>query len=131
MPRARTPLAKAKATGQDVGTNKKRFADRVEPTVTASPLGNPPKWMVKKHQLEAWSTFADELPWLNHSHRSLVEIASEIRGRLIAGEEVGVQALNLLRQCLGSMGATPSDATKVTIPDGKDDEDKDPSAKYF
>jgi hypothetical protein len=129
MPRPRTPLAKAKATGQDVGTHKASFEDRKEPIVTA-PLGKPPKWMKKATQLEAWQTFADELPWLNHSHRSLVEIASEIRGRLFAGEEVGVQALNLLRQCLGSMGATPSDASKVKMPDG-DEKDKDPSAKYF
>jgi hypothetical protein len=122
-------LAKAKATGQDIGTNKNRFEDRKEPEVK-DPLGKPPKWMKDAGQLEAWQTFATELPWLNNSHRSLVEIASAIRGRLIAGEEVGVQALNLLRQCLGSMGATPSDATKVKLPDGKEN-DKDPSAKYF
>jgi len=24
--------------------------------------GKSPKWMVKKHQLEAWQTFSDELP---------------------------------------------------------------------
>jgi hypothetical protein len=130
MPRPRTPKAKAKATGQDIGTHKDRFEDRVEPVVK-DPLGKPPKWMKKASQLEAWQTFADELPWLNHSHRSLVEIASEIRGRLIAGEDVGVQALNLLRQCLGSMGATPSDASKVKLPDGEDGNDKDPSKKYF
>ncbi|SPL63721.1 hypothetical protein OHAE_3653 [Ochrobactrum soli] len=34
-----------------------------------------------------------------------------------------MQALNLLRQCLGQMGATPSDATKVSMPD--DGEEKD------
>lgn len=130
MPRARTPLVKAKATGQDSGTNKKRFEDRVEPEAKG-PLGNPPKWMVKSGALSAWKEFAAELPWLNQSHRSLVEIASEIRGRLIAGEDVGVQALNLLRQCLGSMGATPSDASKVKVPDGDEGKDKDPSKKYF
>jgi hypothetical protein len=43
--------------------------------------------MKKASQLEA-QTFADELPWLNHSHRALVSIAAEIRGRLIAGEEL-------------------------------------------
>lgn len=133
MPRARTPLAKAKATGQDSGTNKKRFEARTEPEVD-SPLGAPPKWM-RKESAEAWEVFRAELPWLNNSHRSLVEIASEIRGRLMSpkadSELVGVQALNLLRQCLGQMGATPSDASKVKIPDGKEGKDKDPSAKYF
>jgi hypothetical protein len=93
------------------------------------PLGKPPKWIVRKHQLEAWQTFSDEVPWLNHSHRALVGIASEIRGRLIAGEEVSVNGLNLLRLCLGQMGATPVDSSKITLPEDKDD--ADPSDKYF
>jgi hypothetical protein len=74
-------------------------------------------------------TFADELPWLNKSHRALVGIASEIRGRQIAGEEVGVKAMSLLRMILGSMGATPADSSKVRMPEEQDDED--PSTKYF
>jgi hypothetical protein len=47
-----------------------------------------------------------ELPWLNSSHRTLVALASGILGRLIDGEEVGVKAMNLLRQMLNSMGAS-------------------------
>lgn len=130
MPRARTPLAKAKATGQDIGTNKARFEDREEPIVK-DPLGDPPAWLKKASEREAWETLRADLPWLNRSHRSLVAIASTILGRLIVGEDVGVQALNLLRQALGSMGATPSDASKVKMPDGEDDSKKDASKKYF
>ena len=52
MPRRRTPLAKAKATGQDKN-HASRFKDRREPQ-SKGPLGKPPKWMVRKHQLEAW-----------------------------------------------------------------------------
>jgi hypothetical protein len=128
MARPRTPLAKALATGR-VLHDPKRFAGRNEP-VSNGPLGNAPKWMVKKHQLEAWQTFADELPWLNKSHRTLVGIASDIRGRLIAGEEVSVQFLNLLRLCLGQMGATPADTGKITLPEDSN-ESEDPSTKYF
>jgi hypothetical protein len=126
-PRRRTPLAKAKATGQDKN-HASRFKDHREPQ-SKRPLGKPPKWMVRKHQLEAWQTFSDEVPWLNHSHRALVGIASEIRGRLIAGEEVSVNGLNLLRLCLGQMDATPVDSSKITLPEDKDD--ADPSDKYF
>ena len=126
-PRRRTPLAKAKATGQDKN-HASRFKDRREPQ-SKGPLGKPPKWMVRKHQLEAWQTFSDEVPSLNHSHRALVGIASEISGRLIAGEEVSVNGLNLLRLCLGQMGATPVDSSKITLPEDKDD--ADPSDKYF
>ena len=128
MPRPRTPKAKAKSTGQDE-LHKPRFESRSEPEVT-SPLGEPPAWLKKASDREAWETFRDEYPWLNKSHRTLVAMASGLLGRLIAGEEVGVQAQNLLRQMIGSMGGTPSDASKVMMPDGKKD-NEDPSAKYF
>jgi hypothetical protein len=128
MAKPRTPKAKLIATGQTEGTHAANYKDRKE-LPARGPLGNPPKWMKKASQLEAWKTFEDELYWLNRSHRALVEIASDIRGRMIAGEEVGVQAMNLLRQALGQMGATPSDSSKVTLPDGETD--KDPSDKYF
>jgi hypothetical protein len=124
----RTPLATAIATGR-VQHDPKRFKGRNEPE-SNGPLGDPPKWMKKKEQIEAWEEFEHELPWLNQSHRALVGIASDIRGRQIAGEEISIQFLNLLRQCLGQMGATPSDASKVNVPDD-DQTPTDPSAKYF
>jgi hypothetical protein len=66
---------------------------------------------------------------LNKSHRSLVEIASTIRARVMSGADIGVKALSLLRQCLGQMGATPTDSSKVTMPD--DSKPGDPADKYF
>jgi hypothetical protein len=91
-------------------------------------LGKPPSWMKKVSQVEAWQMFSDELPWLNQSHRSLVEIAASIRARVMMGDDIGIKALNLLRQCLGSMGATPADSSKVTMPVERVD---DPADKYF
>lgn len=86
-------------------------------------LGGPPEWMVDTNSRKpatAWHTLAAEIPWLNRSHRALMEIAAYLRGRLMGGEDVGVQALNLLRQCLGQMGATPADASKAGAkPDGQ------------
>lgn len=64
-----------------------------------------------------------ELPWLNQSHRTLVGMAANIQGRIMAGQEVGVQAMNLLRQMLGQMGATPADASKVASGDDGDEKD--------
>jgi hypothetical protein len=127
MPRARTPLAKAKATGQTLN-HATRYKNRKEPK-SNGPLGPPPKWMKNPSQREAWQTFADELPWLNSFHRTLVAIASGLRGKLIANEEVSVNGLNLLRLCLSQMGATPTDSSKITLPEEEDDED--PSSKYF
>ena len=127
MARPRTPDAKAKATGASE-KNKYRFRDRPASPVEGKPLGKPPKWM-GEHQVAAWALFVEEIPWLNSSHRGLVEIAATIRGRLMAGEEVGVQALNLLRQALGQMGATPADASKASVP--PNDGESDPAETYF
>lgn len=124
MARPRIPRAKAKLEARDK-INAGRFKDRKEPKVS-DVLGDPPSWLVDtktNKARQAWLAISRDIPWLNSSHRILVATASSIYGRMMAGEECGVQALNLLRQCLGSMGATPSDASKVTLPD--DDEEAD------
>ena len=124
MTRPRTPKAKAAIMGRDL-MNPGRFDGRNEPKVAAG-IGAPPSYIKDTERSKArtaWNTFVKEIPWLNESHRSFIEIASEVRGRLIAGNDVGVPTMNLLRQCLGQMGATPADSSKVAIPDG--DEDKD------
>lgn len=130
MPRPRTPAAKAKATGASQ-KNKGRFEQRNEPPVVDD-VGPAPDWMVDTKTAllrTAWDVTRKEVPWLNSSHRGLLEIAASIRGRLMGGQDVGVQALNLLRQALGQMGATPADASKAGAkPDG---DQTDPSAQYF
>lgn len=120
MAQPRVPRAKAAIEARDV-KNPQRFKNRKEPR-SPGELGDPPEWMGGE-QRAAWKIFQREIPWLTESHRCLVEIATIIRARLASGEEVGVQAINLLRQCLGQMGATPSDASKVTLPE--DDEEDD------
>lgn len=125
MAMPRTPKAKAEVSGQ-ASKNPQRFGPRVEPKATA--LGNPPGWMTRE-QVDAWNQFAFELPWLAGADRSLVEVAAVIRARLVIDPvNVGVQALNLLRQCLGQMGATPADRTKVAAPDAPT---ADPDDAFF
>lgn len=124
MARPRNPLGKAKAEGRDK-INAGRFKDRAEPKANG-PLGAPPKWIVDTETSKAksaWLLFQNELPWLNQSHRTLVGMAANIQGRIMANQDVGVQAMNLLRQMLGQMGATPADATKITVPDDEDEKD--------
>jgi hypothetical protein len=120
----RTPMARAIATGR-VLHDPKRFAGRNEPESTG-PLGPPPAWL-KTAAADAWTDFDDELPWLNRSHRCIVEIASIARADLASGCADARMAI-LLRQCLGQMGATPADASKVAMPE---DKVEDPLAKYF
>jgi hypothetical protein len=127
MPRPRTSLAKARATGQDI-IHATRFKQRKEPE-SNGPLGPPPNWMTKKDQRDSWETFRVEIPWLNKSHRCLTAIACIARADLISGGELNVRMLTLLRQCLGSMGATPSDASKITLPD--EETTVDSADKYF
>lgn len=109
MSRLRKPTTKARIEGRHL-INAGRYK-RNEPTADA--LGDPPKWL-NESQVEAWYEFAGEIPWLNRSHRALVEIASLMRARLQSGGEVGTKALSLFRLCLSSMGATPADASKVS-----------------
>jgi hypothetical protein len=122
----RTPLQKAVATGR-TQHDPKRFAGRNEPAANG-PLGPPPAWL-KKPAAEAWEEFDDELPWLNRSHRCIVGIAAIARAELVAGC-ADIKMLNLLRQCLGQLGATPSDASKISMPE-ESETPADPSAKYF
>jgi hypothetical protein len=84
--------------------------------------------MAKKAAGDAWAEFEAELPWLNRSHRCLVGIASIARAELASGC-ADAKMLNLLRQCLGQMGASPADASKITMPG--EDKAVDPADKYF
>lgn len=130
MPKPRTPKAKARATGAD-RANPSRFDGRNEPVV-ASPLGDAPTWLTdtpKSMEVTAWETLRVEIPWLNASHRMHVAQCCKILGRVIAGQDVGVQALNLLRMNLGQMGGTPADASKAGVVPGG--EQKDPADQYF
>jgi hypothetical protein len=112
MPRPRTPLHLARITGADK-VHPARFAGRSDPKTI--PLGGPSDWM-SKDQRAAWALFRAEIPWLMESDRCLVEIAASIRARLLAGEQVGVSALNQLRMCAAQMGATPADRSRIALP---------------
>lgn len=124
MPKPRTPLAKARLEGRDK-KDPQRFRGRNEPAF-GLPLGRPPEWLVDTEQNKArsaWLLFEKEIPWLTEQDRMLVQMAASIQGRFMAGKEVGVQSMGLLRQMLAQMGATPADRTKVAIPDAGETKD--------
>lgn len=124
MARPRVPKAKADVEARDK-KDPQRFRNRKEPE-GFGPIGKPPRWVKDtegNQAATAWDEMVKDLPWLNSSHRAHLTIAATIYGRVIAGQEVGVQALNLLRQCLGQMGGNPADATKVTQPDDGEETD--------
>src|ERR1051325_7689911 len=112
MPRPRIPREKARITGAD-RNHPSRFARRSAPNTL--PLGDPSDWMTAEQRV-AWNLIRREVPSLMESDRALVEIAAYILGRMIAGEDVGIGALNQLRMCAAQMGATPADRSKVAVP---------------
>ena len=125
MARPRLPAAKARALGADV-VNAGRFKDRKAPKGTR-PIGKPFAAMTPE-QKAAWEEFAAELPWLNSSHRALLQIASVLRARLNGDADLGVNALQTYSAVLSKLAATPVDETKVSVPD---DEDEDPADAFF
>lgn len=125
MARPRLPAAKAEATGAAL-IHAGRFKDRKAPKGTR-PLGNPYKAMSDAEQL-AWLEFADELPWLNASHRALLHLACRLRARLNTDPDMGVNAMQAYSAILSKLAATPVDETKVSMADG---EDEDPADRYF
>jgi hypothetical protein len=77
---------------------------------------------------EAWHEFASELPWLNSSHRALLHLACRLRARLTTDPDMGVNAMQAYSSVLSKLAATPVDETKVSAPDG---EDEDPTDRFF
>lgn len=125
MSRPRLPAAKAEASGAAL-INAGRFADRKAPKGTR-PLGEPYKAMTEAEQ-NAWHEFATELPWLNSSHRALLQLACRLRARLNTDPDMGVNAMQAYSAILSKLAATPVDETKVSMPDG---DEGDPTDAYF
>jgi len=119
MPRPRTPVAKAKASGADV-KNPGRHTGRAAPKGVAG-LGAPPSWM-DPLQKKAWASTVRELPWLKESHRMLVMMTSMLRAELELGS-ISMAKMQELRRCLSQLGATPADESKVAQPDDEEDDD--------
>lgn len=117
MPTPRIPAAKAAVTGAVIA-NPGRHAARKEPTT--KPLGEPTSFL-DEHGKTAWEGFKRELPWLMESDRAVIEVCAQVRGLLLAGEDVGVTKLSMYQSMLSKLGATPADRTKVSAPADDDD----------
>jgi phage terminase small subunit len=123
MPKPRLPALKAAITGA-TAKNPGRFKGRANPK--GKTVGAPPEHLSPTAK-RAWRMFASRMPWLTASDEAMLELASMIRGQILAREDVGVQKLGLYATTLSKLGATPTDRTKVTMPDD-DEEEED---KFF
>lgn len=125
MARPRLPASKAEVSGsalKDAG----RFKDRKAPKGTRG-LGEPYKMMSEAEQA-AWHEFAAELPWLNSSHRALLQLACRLRARLNTDPDMGVNAMQAYSAILSKLAATPVDETKVSH---GEEAEADPADSYF
>jgi hypothetical protein len=120
MARARTPLAKAEATGR-TDVNPARFRDRKEPE--SRPLGEP-SIHLDDLQKCVWEAFKREIPWLMESDRAAVEGACVLRARLWEGcpETKDIAQLRIL---LSTFGGTPADRSKIVWAQGEADDPAD------
>lgn len=139
MPRPRTPLPIAEATGA-IQKNKKRFAGRDNVPQPTGPIGEPPNHFDDVDR-DLWREVVG-LPApgiLTSADRILVEVTVKLLRRLrgIKRQEeyraeplTGVE-MGHLRACLGSMGCTPADRTRVHAGDDGKDKPQDPLAVLF
>jgi phage terminase small subunit len=127
MPRPQTPLAKAKLTGADK-KHPDRFRDRSEPVASGKPIGSAPPYL-SANAKKAWKAFCDELGWLVHEDRAALEVASIMRGEIMARTpDLPASFFTAYRQAISSLGATPVDRSKVH--QGKPEEPDDPFAAF-
>jgi len=112
MPRPRQPLLKAIISGA-AAADPARYRDRAN--FKLPPVGPAPAWL-DSGQREAWDLFIRELPWLSSADRAILEVAARLRARLIYEPNPPVQVLNLLRQCLGQLCASPADRNRIAPP---------------
>jgi hypothetical protein len=120
MSNPRLPVEKAKVTGAAV-KNPGRHSDRKKPKGTR-PIGEPYAAMSGAEQIQ-WHEFVRDLPWLNSSHRVLLRLACVLAASM-DGADFGVSKAQALGSILSKLGATPADESKVTVPDGDEDEDE-------
>lgn len=123
MPRPRLTPEQARVMGADK-RSPGRFKDRADPST--EPLGSPPQGLSAPVK-EAWLELASDIPWLCRSDRHLLKLTAEL-AVATRRPDAPIAAYAQLRLCLSSLAATPTDRSKVSIPD---DENEDPAAEFF
>ena len=128
--RQRTPLAQAEATGA-ADKNKKRFADRVEPKPRGS-LGPPPVTLDTR-QKTLWAQLVSVVPEgvLTAADTYIVELTVRLLARMSSLDDpLKPVEIGHLRGCLGSLGLTPADRTRVNG-SNEPEEEEDQLATLF
>ena len=120
MPQPRKPTRLLELSGQ-LRHNKKRYAGRLNEPQASGPLGDPPE-RLSADEKAAWLELEQIAPAgvLTKADRWLVEICAGIMASLRRGgigrEGVTNGEVSLLMAGLRSMGLTPADRSRVSVP---------------
>lgn len=111
MARPRKPTAVLALTN----VHPERLAARANEPPCTDPLGPPPESMRPDQRL-AWLEIGRLAPWLRSADRLIVELCARLLAAVRAGgvTDVPTPLLARLETCLGRLGLTPSDRSKVT-----------------
>lgn len=131
MPRPRTPLSKAKLTGE-AAKRPERFKNRAKPATLGQPVGDAPSYMNAEAKA-AWRELARNLGWLEIEDRGAVEVAAlaigQVRTLHKSGEPVTAALFSAMNVAIGKLGASPVDRSKIHVSVG-DGNTSDPFAKF-
>ncbi|WP_170789590.1 hypothetical protein [Ruegeria lacuscaerulensis] len=116
MPRPKTPLGKAILTGA-AKKDPQRYRGRNEPEGLGE-LGVPPDYLNETEQA-VWRAFADELPWLVHSDRALLESACILRARVQLKQDLSAALLRELRLHVSALGGCPTNRSNIQVPEAE------------
>ncbi len=116
--RPRTPTNILKLRGAEKN-HPERLKERENEPVNKNPIGKPPSWL-EAAEKKAWGILVKESidGVLGEADRTLVAMAAKLMVKMMT-DEYTAQELTLLNRCLGQMGFTPTDRTKINIPKEK------------
>lgn len=100
--------------------NRNAYPNRSE--TDSPPLGDPSSYL-SDDEAVVWREFQEEVPWLKECHRSLIEIACNIRSNIRRGlASAGDKRLML--SLLNAIGATPSMSGRIQRDKPTEEEDE-------
>lgn len=117
---ATNPYQESQSFGRYI--ERSRALQRSQEPANPNPIGAPYRGMTPA-QMKVWKECAENMLWLNASHRLLLRQVSILAARMETDPEVGVSAMHALSAMLSKLGATPTDESKVNHPDGDEDQD--------
>jgi phage terminase small subunit len=121
MPRNRLTLKQAELSGS-LRHDKKRFKDRMNEPAANGELGEPPERF--DHELAAiWHQMAADAPVgvLTAADRTLLEVLCVLLQKFRADKHTNIELGHLIG-CLGRLGLTPTDRTKIGVSTKKQEE---------